>query len=186
MITLDQTEINKIDLTWAEEMSGREGLPHPQNLVSPCGKEPYKLYAFLSKTFDDGVILDIGSHYGNSGLALSYNETNKVISYELTEHGASKLKKDNITWKFMDFRDDEELDWDNINMILIDVDPHDGVQEVEMIVFLREKGWKGILLLDDIHKDGLMEKFWSTFDEEERVDVTAVGHCSGTGLVEFE
>ena len=55
-----------------------------------------------------------------------------------------------------------------------------------MIQYLREKKWQGILLLDDIHKSGEMKSFWNTFDEESKVDVTAVGHQSGTGLVEFE
>lgn len=48
------------------------------------------------------------------------------------------------------------------------------------------KAFKGILLLDDIHKSKEMKSFWNTFDEENKVDVTAVGHQSGTGLVEFE
>ena len=182
MTTLDKEQIDKIDLSYAKKLSVRNGL----NFDRESGEEAYKLYAFLSTTFDDGIILDVGSRFGNSALALSYNESNQVISYNIVEEGASDISKDNITWKLMDFREDESIDFDKVNMILIDVDPHDGKQEPEMVKYLKEKGWNGILLLDDIHKSGEMKSFWNTFDSESKVDVTAVGHQSGNGLVEFE
>jgi len=182
MTTLDKEQIDKIDLSYAKKLSVKNGL----NFDREAGEEAYKLYAFLSTTFDNGVILDVGSRFGNSALSLSYNETNQVISYNIVEEGASDISKDNITWKLMDFREDDTIDYDQVKMILIDVDPHDGKQEPEMIQYLREKKWQGILLLDDIHKSGEMKSFWNTFNEESKVDVTAVGHQSGTGLVEFE
>ena len=68
---------------------------------------------------------------------------------------------------------------------MIDVDPHDGVQEVEMMEFLEEKGWKGILLLDDIGPAWPeVQDMWDAI-EEPKIDVTEVGHMSGTGLVNF-
>ena len=115
-----------------------------------AGQSEYRLYGYLSTFFNQSYILDVGTRNGGSALALSYNETNKVISYDLVEQGASQIEKDNITFKIQDFREDETLEWDKISIIMIDVDPHDGVQEVEMMEFLEEKGWKGILLLDDI------------------------------------
>lgn len=74
------------------------------------------------------------------------------------EQGASKIQKDNITFKIQDFREDDTLDWKRISIIMIDVDPHDGVQEVEMMEFLKEKGWSGIMLLDDIGPGWLKSK----------------------------
>ena len=44
-----------------------------------AGIVPYRLYAHLSTTFDDGVILDIGTLYGSSALALSYNTKLSLI-----------------------------------------------------------------------------------------------------------
>lgn len=182
MTTLDKEQIDKIDLSYAKELAVKNGL----NFDRESGEEAYKLYAFLSTTFDNGTILDVGTRFGNSALSLSYNESNQVISYNIVEEGASDIEKDNITWKIMDFRDDETIDFDKVDMILIDVDPHDGTQEPAMVEYLREKGWSGILLLDDIHKHKCMENWWYSFDEEQRIDVTEVGHVSGTGLVEFE
>ena len=146
----------------------------------------YRLYAHLSTFFKGTTILDVGSRTGGSALALSYNEKNQVISYDLQEQGASSIKKDNITWKIQDFRDDDTLDYDNISIIMIDVDPHDGVQEEEMFLFLEEKEWKGLVLLDDIGPLWPeIEDFWNriTFP---KLDVSDVGHMSGTGAVSFD
>jgi hypothetical protein len=144
----------------------------------------YQLYAYLSTFFNNSIILDVGTRTGGSALALSYNDSNKIISYDLQEQGASNIKKDNIIWKIQDFRDDETLDYDKISIIMIDVDPHDGIQEREMFDFLREKKWKGILLLDDICDWPDIKKLWEEF-EDTKLDVTEIGHFSGTGIVSF-
>ena len=49
----------------------------------PAGQSEYKLYAYLSTFFNKSTILDIGTRVGGSALALSYNPTNQVISYDL-------------------------------------------------------------------------------------------------------
>ena len=151
-----------------------------------AGQCEYRLYAHLSTFFNNTTILDVGSRTGGSALALSYNEKNHVISYDLQEQGASNIKKDNITWKIQDFRNDETLDYDRISIIMIDVDPHDGVQEEEMFLFLEEKEWQGLVLLDDIGPQWPeIEDFWNriTFP---KLDVSDVGHMSGTGAVSFD
>ena len=145
----------------------------------------YKLYAYISTFFNNSIILDVGTRTGGSALALSYNDNNQVISYDLIDHGCSNIKKNNIIWKTQDFRDDDTLDYNKISIIMIDVDPHDGIQELEMFNFLKEKNWKGILLLDDIGPDWpFIQKLWNDFDDT-KLDVTEIGHFSGTGIVSF-
>ena len=88
--------------------------------------------------------------------------------------------------KIQDFRNDDTLDYDRISIIMIDVDPHDGVQEEEMFLFLEEKEWQGLVLLDDIGPQWPeIEDFWNriTFP---KLDVSDVGHMSGTGAVSFD
>ena len=151
-----------------------------------AGQCEYRLYAHLSTFFNNTTILDVGSRTGGSALALSYNEKNHVISYDLQEQGASNIKKDNVTWKIQDFRNDDTLDYDRISIIMIDVDPHDGIQEEEMFLFLEEKEWQGLVLLDDIGPQWPeIEDFWNriTFP---KLDVSDVGHMSGTGAVSFD
>ena len=95
------------------------------NFTFPPGNSPFKLYAYLSTLFNNKIILDVGTEYGNSALSFSYNENNKVITYNIIEQGASNISKENITCKVMDFRNDNTLDYDNVEVICIDVDPHE-------------------------------------------------------------
>lgn len=169
-------------------------LPHDIDQFQASSGEPYKFYAYISTLINNKTILDVGTRMGLSALALSYNDSNKVISYDLLEQGASRIKKDNLEFKIMDFRSDDTLNYNNIDIIVIDVDPHDGIQEVAMLSFLRNKNWKGVLILDDILNNWVspvpganpeaMYNFWNEL-QDEKYDLTDVAHYSGTGLVNF-
>ncbi len=180
-IKLDKDAIRTLDVSHLAEQSLNS------NDWLTAGQSEYRLYAWLSTKFNNTTILDVGTRTGGSALALSYNDKNKVISYDLVEQGASSgIKKDNITFKVQDFREDDTLDYDNISIIMIDIDPHDGTAEEEMFEYLEEKGWKGLVLLDDIGPQWPeIEDFWNriTFP---RLNVTEIGHMSGTGLVNFD
>tara|TARA_B100001287_G_scaffold163840_1_gene137676 strand:+ start:88 stop:678 length:591 start_codon:yes stop_codon:yes gene_type:complete len=180
-IKLDKDAIRTLDVSHLAEQSLNS------NDWLTAGQSEYRLYAWLSTKFNNTTILDVGTRTGGSALALSYNDKNKVISYDLVEQGASSgIKKDNITFKVQDFREDDTLDYDNISIIMIDVDPHDGTAEEEMFEYLEEKGWKGLVLLDDIGPQWPeIEDFWNriTFP---KLNVTEIGHMSGTGLVNFD
>jgi predicted O-methyltransferase YrrM len=167
-------------------------LPHNKNEFIEMGGEPYSFYAYVSTLINNKVILDVGTRMGLSALAFSFNSLNKVVSYDLVEQGASNIKKDNIEFKIMDFRNDESLNYKNVDIIMIDVDPHDGIQEREMLSFLKNKKWSGMLILDDILNNWPvvipgadpqeMNNWWNSI-EEEKYDVSDVAHYSGTGIV---
>ena len=180
-IKLDKDAIKTLDVSHLAEQSLNA------NDWLTAGQSEYRLYAWLSTQFNNTTILDVGTSTGGSALALSYNDKNKVISYDLVEQGATEgIKKDNVEFKIQDFREDDTLDYDNISIIMIDVDPHDGTAEEEMFEYLEEKGWKGLVLLDDIGPQWPeIEDFWNriTFP---KINVTEVGHMSGTGLVNFD
>ena len=99
---------------------------------------------------------------------------NKYIEY---------LKKNNIELRIGNFMEDD-IDYSKIDLILIDVDPHDGLQEPPMIEYLVNIGWEGLLLLDDIMfaQYPVMQKMWYNLPYE-KYDITEVGHYSGTGLL---
>ena len=180
-IKLDKDAIKSLDISDLAKQSLNS------NDWLTAGQSEYRLYAWLSTQSNNTTILDVGTRTGGSALALSYNEKNNVISYDLVEQGASSgISKSNVEFKIQDFRNDDTLDFDNISIIMIDVDPHDGTTEEEMFLFLEEKGWKGIVLLDDIGPQWPeIEDFWNriTFP---KINVTEVGHMSGTGLVNFD
>jgi hypothetical protein len=158
------------------------------NWEEPSGKSEYRLYAYLSHKVNNTTILDVGTRLGSSALALSSNPKNKVISYDLVHwESQEKIKKDNIEFKVMDFTKDTSIDYSKVDIIMIDVDPHDGLQEPIMINYLKSIGWEGILLLDDIDPNQSypwveMLEMWNKISEE-KYDVTDIGHYSGTGLV---
>ena len=180
-IKLDKDAIKSLDISDLAKQSLNA------NDWLTAGQSEYRLYAWLSTQFNNTTILDVGTRTGGSALALSYNETNNVMSYDLQEQGASSgINKDNIQFNIKDFRDDETLDFDNISIIMLDVDPHDGVQEEEMFEWLEDKGWKGLVLLDDIGPQWPeIEDFWNRITYP-KINVTEVGHMSGTGLVNFD
>ena len=180
-IKLDKAAIKALDISHLAEQSLNK------NDWLTAGQSEYRLYAWLSTQFNNTTILDVGTKTGGSALALSYNETNKVMSYDLQEQGASSgISKSNVQFNIKDFREDDTLDFDNISIIMLDVDPHDGVQEEEMFEWLEEKGWKGLVLLDDIGPQWPeIEDFWNRITYP-KLNVTEVGHMSGTGLVNFD
>ena len=81
------------------------------------------------------------------------------------------------------------------DFIMIDIDPHEGIMEYEMYEWLRTNDYKGVILFDDIHlKSGhmgvtsgnSMQQFWDKVDNAYKIDITNVGHWSGTGIVCFD
>lgn len=181
IIKISKEDLMSLDMSYASELAfkGKE------NFSKDPGVEAYRLYAYLSKQFNNKVILDIGTRFGNSALALSKNGRNKVISYNIVEEGASDIEKKNITWVLKDFREDDTIKWDKVALILLDADPHDGKKEREMLDHLSKIGWSGKIVFDDINLNGGMKNFWRTLPDEKKQDLSELGHVSGTGIIEF-
>jgi hypothetical protein len=151
--------------------------------VLPAGITEYLLYAYLSHQVFGATILDIGTRSGGSAIALSSNPLNKVISFDIVEWPSyTQLHKDNIELRIGNFMEDN-IDYRRVDIIMIDVDPHDGLQEPPMLQFLLDKGWSGLLLLDDIGPPWPAIQSWWNSLPYEKYDLTDIGHWSGTGLV---
>ena len=96
----------------------------------------------------------------------------------------------NITWKDFDFRDDNDIDFNKVKIIVIDIDPH-GMkvagkeEELRMIEHVLKKGWSGVIILDDIYKGCQMQDFWNglSIPGLTKIDVSELGHSSGTGIL---
>ena len=146
-------------------------------------KEHYKLIAYLSSLFSHATIFDVGTNLGYSALALSYNGSNKIISYDISEsrelYHAEELR--NIDFRIGDVLQDKRLL--QAQLIMLDTF-HDGVFEKKFYEFLKKERYKGLLFLDDIHLNEPMKKFWHSISGPKE-DLTDVGHWSGSGLVDF-
>ncbi len=146
------------------------------------GAEHYKLLAYLSTLFSGIIISDIGTFRGASALALSYNKQNKVISYDIKNKRKLNGKPENI--EFVIYKGGFSKDIFYSDFIFLDT-LHDGVLEREIINFLKQYKWRGILVLDDIHKFHPLKELWNQIDLPKQ-DITSIGHHAGTGIVYFK
>lgn len=161
------------------------------------GDQHYRLLAYMSTQFERRDIIDIGTHKGSSALALSYNPNNRVLSFDIEDRmGAEGRAKKwsgrtNISFHMANLWDGEERAvWREkvlgSAMIFMDIDPHDGPMELEFYRWLKREGYQGLLVCDDIwYFKGMRDRFWYHVPTAEKVDVTELGHWSGTGIVHF-
>lgn len=160
------------------------------------GGEHYRLLAYLSTQFKDEDIFDIGTSQGHSALALSFNKENRVLTFNIEDEMSEENKK--LKWKdqqitlFMDnlWEPATLKKWEDrllaSPLLFIDVDPHNGRMEYEFYRWLKDKKYKGVAVFDDIHVTDLMETFfWDRIPDEYKIDVTKLGHFTGTGIVRF-
>jgi hypothetical protein len=187
-INIIKKDVYEIDTDFLKKQSHE-----PLNWVSP-GKSPFPFYSYISTLISNKIILDIGTRTGNSALAFSYNETNLVKTYDITDwiswQTGPKINRPNIEWILKDFREDSSINYDEVGIILIDIDPHIGFVEKEMIEFLEQKKWKGLLLFDDIYwpsnfagieGSSILQELFKSFDKYEKFDLSDLG-CLGAGL----
>jgi predicted O-methyltransferase YrrM len=154
------------------------------------GKEHYRLLSYFSTLFNNSNIIDIGSHKGYSSLALSYNKTNTIYSFDIVDNIRQNIKYVNNIHFFYDnlFENDGREKWKDIILscpfIFMDVDPHNGNMELDMYNFLKSIDYNGFIICDDIwYFKEMRDNFWYKIIYEERYDVTSLGHWSGTGII---
>lgn len=187
-LTISKDILNFLDLTPCKKPISWS--PAIEYFEKPAGDEFYRLIAYIAQKMPpQSLLLDIGTYYGLSAIALASNIHCKVISYDIYDYitdnpNVTTIKNiDNIDYRLKDCLEDETT-LTNAQLIVLDVDPHDGIQEAEFFAKLRMVGFKGIVILDDIQLNPAMKQFWSNIPER-KVDVTAYGHWSGTGIVYF-
>lgn len=163
----------------------------PEFYANP-GREHYRLLSYFSTLFDNCNIIDIGTHTGHSALALSYNKTNTIYTFDIVDKLNQNVKLvNNIKFIYDDlFQDEGRQKWKDIIMscpfIFMDVDPHNGYMEIDFINFVKDIGYNGFVICDDIwYFKEMRDNFWYKIEDEYRYDLTDIGHWSGTGIVTF-
>jgi hypothetical protein len=148
------------------------------------GKEHYKLLMYISTLFNNTTLLDIGSYKGCSALALSYNPSNIVHSFDVGTYLQITEVPTNVQFYIGYATDPTYTDLIlNSPFIMLDT-AHDGIFERLFHNHLLRLNWNGILCLDDIHLNQEMKLYWESITEP-KVDISEYGHWSGTGLVFF-
>ena len=157
------------------------------------GDQHYRLLSFFSTLYNNVNIIEIGTHLGESAIALSYNENNNVYTFDIIDKISSDKKvRQNIKYIIDDVMTNVESrdKWKNIilssSFIFLDVDPHNGIMEYEFYLFLKENNYQGFVICDDIwyFKD-MRNNFWYKIQNEYKYDISHLGHWSGTGIFTF-
>ena len=124
----------------------------------------YNLLKYASDMFEDELILDIGTHYGHSALALGLNRKNHVKTYDvvslLRNEECENIKKDfNIEFNILKAQDIPLEFYKESKIIFLDI-IHNGVEEKEVLDIILKSGFEGILICDDICFNDEMKKFY--------------------------
>jgi predicted O-methyltransferase YrrM len=160
--------------------------------LKEAGEEHYKLLAYMASKFETPVV-DLGTLFGSSAVALKSHTTAQVYTYDIMDHVQnvrpdavlSHKQMQGITLIIKDCNKDiKEMLALEPELILLDIDPHDGKQEETFYDLLKEHDFKGLLMCDDINLNDGMKSWWQTVTHEKH-DLTKYGHWSGTGLVNF-
>lgn len=186
ILNVSNIELNSMDSSYingySDKLINYELDHNPYYFHMESGKEHYRLLMYISTLYNNDVIFDVGTNKCMSALALSYNKSNRVKTYDIIKLLPENPNVDNIEYILGDSTKDVDLQ--KCPVIFLDVD-HDGIYEDIFYGHLKSINWKGILILDDIHLNEPMKKFWNRI-EEKKYDITNIGHWSGTGLVVFE
>jgi hypothetical protein len=202
----------KLDLTLSTITETTPDFLNDNSIISsidfvklPPGTEHYKLIATIGSQLKNGKIIELGTHQGIASIAfnygnIKYGSNNNIYTYDIQYHLKPKIfDNTKISFRMENLFDSEirEVNKDHIlssDLIFIDIDPHEGIMEYDMYLWLKKNNYKGIILLDDIHlgpghmgctSGNSMQMFWDKIEEEYKIDLTNVGHWSGTGLVSF-
>ncbi len=162
------------------------------------GKEHYRLLSYFSTLVDNKNIIEIGTHNGEGTVALSYNKSNTIYSFDIIDKISQdkdrkniknikniKLLIDDIMTNIETRNKYKELILTS-SFIFMDVDPHNGLMEYDFYTFLKENNYNGFVICDDIkYFQGMRDNFWNKIPDEYKYDITHLGHWSGTGIFTF-
>ena len=145
----------------------------------------------MSTLFNDQEIFDLGTHHGSSAYALAYNPSNIVHSFDITDQVTNPVIKNhpNLRFHLCDlFTEETRQPWLSkllaSPLIMMDVDPHNGIMEIGFYQMLVKHQYRGLLVCDDIwYFKEMRDIFWSQIPNSKKVDLTFSGHWSGTGVI---
>jgi hypothetical protein len=188
ILNITNEELDKIDLSQFKEVVSEY---YKQYFYLPSGEEHYRLLIKISSFFNDTNIIDLGTHLCSSAVALSYNNSNIIHSFDIKDYDESKNIKEKLTGSNIKFYTTNILQTNqdlllSSPLIFIDVD-HNGETEKQIIECFKQNKYKGITIWDDIYLHDGMRYFWNeTCKDFEKYDISHIGHWSGTGLIIFE
>jgi len=158
------------------------------------GQQHFRLLSFFSSLFKNSIIIEVGTQNGLNALALSYNQSNTIYSFDFVNNVKNDIIKNQSNIKFL--YDDlwkeqmQEL-WLNTilnsKFILLNTNTLDGIKEYEFYNFLKEINYTGFLICDNIWSfKNMRDNFWYKLNQDFCYDLTEYGHSTGTGIFSFD
>lgn len=148
-------------------------------LQMEAGDQHYKLLAWISMQFDNILITEIGTLGGIGTIALSFNPKNQIVSFDIRKYNWGNRTPQNAEKKLIyEGYMDEVM---KSTVIFYDA-AHQGEEEFRFLKELFERGWKGMIIWDDIHLNQEMRDFWNGILAPKE-DWTSLGHKTGTGVM---
>jgi len=187
---LKLNEIKNENLNYVQEYFPEKYENHKINEMNSGieGGEHYKLLSYLSNLFENEIILDLGTRDGLSALVLSKNNKNKIITYDLLPKPKEMTQFEklipNCEFKQMNIFDESNDIIKSSKLIFLDLDPHDGIQELAFMQRLELINYEGIVICDDIEWFPAMARWWKEI-KQTKYNITKYGHGSGTGIIDF-
>lgn len=185
-----KSAIESIQLDFLQDQHPTSAI-HWSEFKDVAGKQHYKLLSYLSSLYRGRDIFDIGTHRGASGLALSNgSSTNHIYSFDL-QHMYTLPSVPNLSYHTDDLMSDAgKAIWKEKLLgsafIFLDIDPHEGTREYEFYQWLKGETYQGFVICDDIwYFKEMRDNFWYKIPVEDKVDITDLGHWSGTGILRF-
>lgn len=186
-ITLNKTVIDAVDLSHLRKYI--EWHENSRYFELEAGKEHYKLLAYLSTQMTCKRILDIGCYLGQSSCAMSISEGKEIVTIDvvdcLPDDVTTVKQRTNVSCIFdttyLNYLPTIVLGCD---LIVLDID-HTGMHERLILQKLRDCGYTGMVVLDDIHLNNMMRAFYRDIPEL-KIDISKYGHWSGTACVIFD
>lgn len=183
---LTQSDLDSIDL---ERLRPYVAGPNTKEFFDQ--REHYRLLALLSTHVPPGkTIVDVGTCYGDSALALSYSG-HSIESFDVVDRVGVRPLPVSVHCTISDLfdpvvREKYEETLIESGAVLIDIAPHAGHQELEMVRWFQARDYRGFIILDDTwwYKE-MRDNLWYRVEPHHRTDVTKFGHWSGTGIVSF-
>ena len=181
-LSITNEQLDSVDLfPYSQRINSLE---YQNYFTLKSGQEHYRLLAHVSQQNNWVDILDIGTLKGCSALAFSVNITNKVRSFNVDDEFDLNQIPTNTEFIIDNILHEKYKDIVlGSKYIMLDT-YHDGTFEKEFYDYLVSINYKGFLMLDDIHLNFEMERFWGSIPKQ-KYDITNIGHITGTGVVYF-
>lgn len=160
--------------------------------------EHYKFLTCVTKFLKPDLVIEVGTFKGASCLAMKHEFCGKIITYDVVPW--SKIKGTHLREEDFDNKLEQRIiDFSNINQIrtqrnefknayFIFVDmAKDGVSEKLFCDYLDSLNFDKLnapfVVFDDIRFNSMLE-FWRNINHP-KMDITSIGHWSGTGIVHW-